>query len=245
MLRRPRPPLADMRSHLALAFLVAHFSLAPMLLAPLSGQSSQAARVVHLILLGFAVLSLTERWAPSVVCVSLVAAGIVIGAVGGQDRADVGLAEHSASALAIGIAWFVGTARFVREDLIDPALISRAVSMYMLAGVFWAESYQAIQAAAPGAFVCAQGEVDPRGLHYFSYVTMTTLGYGDITPVSQIAKSLAVLQSVFGQMFVAIVIGRLVGLQVSQARSTALHAPAAMSRARMSGSSPEHGETDG
>ena len=51
---------------------------------------------------------------------------------------------------------------------------------------------------------------------YFSFVTLTTLGYGDITPVSRVAQMLTGVEAMMGQLFVAILIARLVGLHVGQ-----------------------------
>ena len=50
---------------------------------------------------------------------------------------------------------------------------------------------------------------------YFSFVTMTTLGYGDIMPVSRMAKNLALLEAVWGQTYLAVLVARLVGLHLS------------------------------
>ncbi len=50
---------------------------------------------------------------------------------------------------------------------------------------------------------------------YYSFVTMTTLGYGDITPVSRMAKNLALLEAVWGQTYLAVLVARLVGLHLS------------------------------
>ena len=52
-------------------------------------------------------------------------------------------------------------------------------------------------------------------LAYFSFVTLTTVGYGDITPVSPVARSLCVAEALVGQLYPAILIGRLVSLQIS------------------------------
>ncbi len=54
-----------------------------------------------------------------------------------------------------------------------------------------------------------------RELNYFSFVTLATLGYGEITPVSALARTLAILEAVIGQMFVAVFIARLVGFHFS------------------------------
>jgi hypothetical protein len=55
---------------------------------------------------------------------------------------------------------------------------------------------------------------------YYSFVTMTTLGYGDIVPHTPTARILSVLQSVMGQLYLAVLVARLVGLQISQSRET-------------------------
>ena len=53
-------------------------------------------------------------------------------------------------------------------------------------------------------------------LFYFSFVTLTTLGYGDVTPLSEPARVLSLLEAIVGQMFLVIMIARLVGIQISQ-----------------------------
>jgi len=53
-------------------------------------------------------------------------------------------------------------------------------------------------------------------LYFFSFVTLTTLGYGDITPVSAPARSLAMVEAIVGQMYLAVLIARLVGIHISQ-----------------------------
>jgi voltage-gated potassium channel Kch len=59
---------------------------------------------------------------------------------------------------------------------------------------------------------------------YFSYTTLTTLGYGDIVPVSQIARTLATLEAITGQLYLAVLVARLVGLHIN-ASLTAGQAP--------------------
>ena len=51
---------------------------------------------------------------------------------------------------------------------------------------------------------------------YYSFVTITTIGYGDITPLTSQARSLSLLEAVFGQLYLAVVIARLVGIQITQ-----------------------------
>jgi len=90
-------------------------------------------------------------------------------------------------------------------------------------GLIWTFAYLLIEINSPGA-IALKNEFDlltdnPRELiaeiMYFSFVTITTLGYGDITPVSPLAQSLVIIQAFVGQIYVAIVIARLVGLQIA------------------------------
>ncbi len=91
-----------------------------------------------------------------------------------------------------------------------------AISVYLLLGLTFAMAYGLMQAVDPGTFV-ADLQHDPDGrlnwsdLLYFSFVTLTTLGYGDITPVSDEARSLAFLEAATGVMYVAVLVARLVG----------------------------------
>jgi hypothetical protein len=91
-----------------------------------------------------------------------------------------------------------------------------AIVLYLLLGLIWGVTYAAIGAHAPGSFAGHPGA--DRGLAdwvYFSFVTLTTVGYGDITPVATGARSLAMLEALVGQLYPAIIIARLVSLQGS------------------------------
>ncbi|HXZ07632.1 MAG TPA: potassium channel family protein [Paraburkholderia sp.] len=93
-----------------------------------------------------------------------------------------------------------------------------AVALYMLVGLIWADAYQLIYSTIPGAFVgtpAQDGSADRSTWVYFSFVTLTTVGYGDITPAARAARSLANLEGLIGQLYPAIVLARLVSLQVS------------------------------
>ncbi|MGO9060349.1 MAG: ion channel [Candidatus Binataceae bacterium] len=105
--------------------------------------------------------------------------------------------------------------------------ISGAVCGYLLLGVMFAFLYAAIALAYPGSFIIDGVKITPEltrffyqhsigKLIYFSFVTLATLGYGDITPLSPPARSLAMLESVMGQFYVAILIARLVSIRYSR-----------------------------
>jgi len=90
------------------------------------------------------------------------------------------------------------------------------ISAYLLLGVVWAEAYTLIEALQPGSF---SGAVDAargnRGWLYFSFVTLTTVGYGDILPVRPAARSLAMLEAVTGPLYMTVLLARLVSLAVT------------------------------
>ena len=93
-----------------------------------------------------------------------------------------------------------------------------AVCVYLLLGVIWSYSYSLLELTSPGSFkgftAWAEGHWDSEWL-YFSFVTMTTLGYGDIVPLSATARALAYLQAIFGQFYIAVLVAGLVGAYVS------------------------------
>jgi hypothetical protein len=91
--------------------------------------------------------------------------------------------------------------------------IGLALCTYILLGTIWVLFYTPVLAMNPNAFTHPILD-DPDPIHtltYFSYVTLCTLGYGDISPVSNIARNLAILEAVTGTLFLAVLISRLVG----------------------------------
>jgi voltage-gated potassium channel Kch len=95
------------------------------------------------------------------------------------------------------------------------ARIAGAIALYLVMALFFATAYEAIAALIPGAFVTTTSATTFASFRYFSIVTQTTTGYGDIVPAAPVARTLVMLQAVAGQMFVAVVIARLVALHIS------------------------------
>jgi hypothetical protein len=94
--------------------------------------------------------------------------------------------------------------------------IQGAVAAYLLLGVIWAYAYSILSLLRPGAFSGAVHAADgPRAWLYYSFVTLTTVGYGDVLPVHPAARSLAMLEAVVGPLYLAILVARLVGLAVA------------------------------
>ena len=94
-----------------------------------------------------------------------------------------------------------------------------AVCIYLLLGMLFASGYQFLESLNPGSFSDAAGAMGPlqeaSRLIYFSYVTLTTLGYGDIAPRLASARFLAVLEAITGQLYLAIMVARLLGLHLA------------------------------
>ncbi len=108
--------------------------------------------------------------------------------------------------------------KIFRAQVISINIIGMALCAYMLLGTLWVLFYIPIVAFDPGAFnfpaPIEPGQTNST-LQYFSYVTLTTLGYGDIYPISSAARALAVLEALTGTMFLAVLISRLVGSYAS------------------------------
>jgi len=105
---------------------------------------------------------------------------------------------------------------------VDLELISAALCLYLLLAMLWASLFTLLEGFMPGSFAgsgLAQAET-LREYHqyfnYFSFVTITTLGYGDITPQTPLAMTLCQVEAILGQFFIAVLVARLVGIQIAQ-----------------------------
>jgi voltage-gated potassium channel len=90
-----------------------------------------------------------------------------------------------------------------------------AIDGYLLLGFIAAAGFMIIELAGPGSLKAPSPVIATSDLVYYAFITMTTVGYGDILPVSAGARSLAILVAVFGQLYVAILISLLVGKYLS------------------------------
>ena len=118
------------------------------------------------------------------------------------------------------ILWHV-----LREDKVTADTLYGAICAYLLIGYTWTTLYVLLEVVHPGSFYVGAAQnpdqvVNFSELSYFSIVTLTTLGYGDITPVTSTARSFAALEALFGVLYSAILIARLVGLYRPMASST-------------------------
>jgi len=97
-----------------------------------------------------------------------------------------------------------------------------AVCVYLLLGIMWTSIYGFLEYIHPGAvFRDSSGEINAKmstnELLYYSYTTLTTLGYGDITSVTPLGRILSVLEAVFGQLYIAFLVARVVSIYTANA----------------------------
>jgi len=101
---------------------------------------------------------------------------------------------------------------------ISPNRIVGAICVYLLLGVMWSIAYTVLEFSQPGSFKGLTELVSPvwnPDWIYFSFVTITTLGYGDITPLTQTARSLSFLEAIVGQFYIAVLVAGLVSAYIS------------------------------
>lgn len=141
-------------------------------------------------------------------------------------------------AIAGGVSWVLFLA-WVTAGILGHVIRARRVtldvlfgvaSVYLLLAAIWSVGYGIAETVEPGAIALAAEDAGTSAdLHslggvrvraYFSFVTLTTLGYGDIRPVSDAARILAMLEATLGQLFLVIVVARIVGLHTVQMRGS-------------------------
>ena len=101
--------------------------------------------------------------------------------------------------------------RITRHEVITATTMWGAIAVYMALGMGFSLAYSAVHLANPSSFPSVVGG-GLSDFNYFSYVTMTTLGYGDVTPVTDLPRALAILQTLIGQIFLVVIVARVVSL---------------------------------
>ncbi len=192
----------------------------------------RGSRAALVVLLGYAIWRLASgRLIP----------GIAIAVVGVDFVVQWVLADHVVPGLifarhVMGLAFIVTAASYLtvavwRQTAVGVETMRVAVGLYFLIGVFWETVFELTEFLHPNSFAhlcdarpaeleCVQASAQYPRMRYFSFVTMTTLGYGDVVPRTAVAEGWVTMASVSGQLFIAILIGKLVGsvMASSQAR---------------------------
>jgi hypothetical protein len=122
------------------------------------------------------------------------------------------------AALLVALVGFVGllaaakSLEFaVSSETVNSETIYAALGTYLLAGIFFGQIYWAAERLSPGSLVGPDPTTEATAL-YYSFVTLATLGYGDYLPRNDIVRGLAVLEVIGGQLFLAVMVARLIGM---------------------------------
>ena len=108
----------------------------------------------------------------------------------------------------------------INQKIVTIDLIWGAVCGYFLIGFMWGDIYYLLETVNPGSFRLGEHNVpDMDSFIYFSFVTLATLGYGDIVPLTEQAQSFTIIEAVMGQMYLAVNIAALVAIRISQSKS--------------------------
>jgi hypothetical protein len=170
-----------------------------------------------LILLAAALLVLARSLVPILgICavVGLLAASLILRARGGDATLDVCLQALAWLLIALVIMWVVTRAVFEAGRITYHRVIG-AVLLYLTIGLLFVALYTLVGTLSPSAFqglTIAERKSLPSDLVYFSFATLTTVGYGDIVPVHPLARSLSNLEAIVGQLYPATLLARLVSL---------------------------------
>jgi hypothetical protein len=144
---------------------------------------------------------------PRVVVPSVALAFVVVGAVEG--------ATTEATAAVIGAALSAAVAFLIARDLfdrhkVDAQTVLGALSLYVLVAIFFASLYTFVAVVGDGAFL-TRGDDGSTGEHlYFSLVAISTTGFGDLAPASDVGRGLVALEIVLGQLYLVTVVAVIV-----------------------------------
>jgi hypothetical protein len=231
----PEEPRSAYRFTTLLAMLVLVLIGAPILQAVEPEGLPRLANVITGVLffgmLLSAIAAVTERRATVVITLLLVGMLIALWSVNQSINSTwIAVVAEAEGAVLLGFTITVLFRHLFRTDRVTWNTIAASLCIYLLMIVLWAELYSIMALLDPMSFKIppgADGAMEVRKFGgqgnamalYYSLVTMTTLGYGDIVPVSPPARMLAGLQAVTGQLYIAVLVARLVGLHVVHSRS--------------------------
>ena len=104
----------------------------------------------------------------------------------------------------------------IRSKTVTREIVYAAMLVYFLLAQLWAMVYTFLDRIDPASFNLPQGQGDFLLFEYYSFVTLTTLGFGDITPLTKVAKAFSVLEAVVGQLYLVVVVAWFVGMLVAR-----------------------------
>ena len=202
------------QAYLRRRYAILFYSLLVILaVAPVAGNSPLAQLIVKMtfgISLLLAVLpSATKR--DRIFLIGAVVLLIVIRIVSERDDVPIDFGPVLVLYGVTGLLAAAATFRFaVKSPRIDGETIYAALSAYLLAGLFFGVIYSAIEFISPGS-IKGPDALTGSSATYYSFVTLATLGYGDFLPRSELARGVATVEVIGGQLYLAVMVARLIG----------------------------------
>lgn len=153
---------------------------------------------------------------------------IGLSVIASLSRASWYLTNHSALLypwlVSLALAHLIIATHILRGLLSSDARVTTSticgsISVYLMIGLAWAMIYVLVQLVAPGSFTLGNGEAlgdDFERLIGFSFVTLTTLGYGNVVPTTPQADAITTLEALIGQFYMAIIVARLVAMHLTK-----------------------------
>lgn len=136
------------------------------------------------------------------------------------------VAYHLLHILFLALVIYSITGYLFTSRQVDFNMISASLCCYLLLGVLWANLYSLVAWMIPGSFDVARVIGSAESMHfgsghttnpvYYSFVTLTTLGYGDIAPAKPAAQMLSVMEALTGQLYLVVIVARMVGLHIAR-----------------------------
>jgi hypothetical protein len=143
------------------------------------------------------------------------------------ERFEPGLAviHHTFLVAFLGFAVAVTLRRIFEQKVVGSDDVLGAMCGYLLAGIAWGSLYLLVESLVPGSFNVDQAIAGQLRdwysrqslFDYYSLLTLTTIGYGNITPIRPPAISLTWIEAMFGQFYIAVIVAQLVGLRLAEA----------------------------
>jgi hypothetical protein len=125
------------------------------------------------------------------------------------------LLREVATLASLALICLVLLKQIFRTGIVTSARIQGAIAVYLLLGLGWAHCYHIANRLTAGSFQTTVGSFfSVVEWYYYSFATLTTLGYGDIVPIKPVARSLAIGEALTGQLYLTVLIARLVALEV-------------------------------
>jgi len=201
---------------------------------PLLAHGSVLNRVLYdaafgavMVLVSFAIFTQRrDRWLAVALMAPAIAANVAHYALSPSSQWLAATVFHASSAAFLGFAVAVILGRILRQKVVGGDDVLGAIAGWVLMGLIWGHLFALTDRLVPGSFTISGAIAGELGewhsrralFDYFSFTTLTSLGYGDITPTRAPAYTLAWLEVMFGGFYMAVIVAQLVGMKLARAQ---------------------------